>query len=82
MQLYNIVAILLKAKALTNHLLKLVFWKEKEVNHLAQWNADWLDISNNTTLTVNIDDLHASEFQEVPPGGFSLGYSILAKKLI
>ena len=76
------VAILLKAQALNNDLLKLVFRKEEEVNHLAQWNADWLDIRNNTTLTVNIDDLHASEFQEVPPGRFSLGYGILAKKLI
>ena len=37
------------------------------MDHLAHRQADWLNVANNTTLTVDIDDLQTRELQEVPP---------------
>ena len=67
----------------------MVFRKEEQVDHFAQWDAYRLYIGKEATLTVNIDDLNARELQKV----FSLLRSLwyvcdlgrlltLAKKLI
>ena len=63
-----LVVYFVEAKTLAYHLLKLVFWKEKQIYHFAHRDTYRFHVAYDSTLTVNVDDLHRCEFHEVPPG--------------
>ena len=56
---FELILIFPEAERLTEDLLKLVARQEEQVDHFAHWNADWLDVGQNATLAVNVDDLDA-----------------------
>lgn len=53
-------------ETLSEHFLELIRGEEEQVRHLAHRDADRLNISQQSTLTVNVDDLDACHLQEVP----------------